>query len=69
MVPFCGENEGLRSSKAIAFIQRKCSRSFKLEAETYLLERTLKRAGRILKDKLFSDNSLNFNLKVKKWTN
>jgi hypothetical protein len=69
MVPFCGDYEGSHSSKAIAFIKPECSRSFNMEAKTYLLERTLKEAAKVLKDKQPLDNSLNFTLKVKKWIN
>jgi ATP phosphoribosyltransferase len=57
------KHEGLRSPKAIAFIQTKCSpRSKCLVAENYFIIRTPKSATQILQALCLADNSLNVNL-------
>jgi hypothetical protein len=59
MMPSVTKDEGLRSPKAIAFIQRNCSRKQRLKKKTYSTVRfALKKANEILKKPNQTDSSL-----------
>jgi hypothetical protein len=60
MEPISDENEGLRSPKAIAFIQSKCSRnSNRLRTKTYSIVRTSPKATEFFNKTNRVENRLN----------